>query len=264
MSRSDLLTISALSIVAYVVQNVLHEVVGHAGVCLLLGGDPTAVSTAHFDMVDGSVGPVGRRLVAAGGTVVNLIAGGIFWVLLRRLRNAGGRLRYFLWISMTLNLLTGTGYFLFSGLTQFGDWVVVIEGLSPYWLWNTGLILIGVATYLLSVKLALEELLPFVADDERRHTRAFRLSFWPYLIGSTATTVGAVLNPVSPLLILTSAAANFGGTSGVAWMTQMYKGSLFKPSPDGPIEISRSWLWIMIAAILLALHVAVLGPSIVL
>lgn len=261
-TRLDFLTIAAIGVAAYVIQNVLHEAVGHGGMCLLLGGDPVALSTAYFDMADGSVGDVGRRLVAAGGTLVNLLAGGFFWLALRAARSSSGGLRFFLWLSMTINLLSGTGYFLFSGVSQFGDWIVVVDGWEPYWMWTALLIVFGAATYLLCVWLALTTLLPLIGvDDGSKLKRAFKLSVQPYVVGCIATTIGAGLNPISPAFILTSAAANFGGTSGLAWMTQMYKRPWFKPSTDPAIEIDRSPTWIVIGSGLLLVHVFVLGPS---
>lgn len=46
-------------------------------------------------------------------------------------RKAGYRtnIRYFFWILAALNLLSGAGYFLFSGVFGFGDWYEVIRGL---------------------------------------------------------------------------------------------------------------------------------------
>lgn len=251
-----------MSIIAYVVSNVLHEAVGHGGTCLLLGGDPTALSTAYFDMTDGSVSPVGRRLVAAGGTVVNIIAGGLFWIALRSIRSRGGIIRYFFWLSMTINLLAGTGYFLFSGVTQVGDWVVVIRDFKPFWLWNGLLILIGLTTYLLCIRLALSTLLPLVGhEDTGRLKRAGKLTVFPYLVGSIAASAGAILNPISTVFVLTSAAANFGGTSGLAWMTQLYKRPWFKPADVEPMTMARSWGWIATAVVVLLGHILVLGPS---
>jgi hypothetical protein len=41
--------------------------------------------------------------------------------------------RYFLWLLMTVSLLQGTGYWLFSGIGNLGNWAKVIEGLTPAW-----------------------------------------------------------------------------------------------------------------------------------
>jgi hypothetical protein len=260
--RIDLPTLAAIAVIAYVCQNVLHEAVGHGGTCLLLGCRPTALSTAYFDMADGSVSSLGGRLVAAGGALANILAGFVCWILLATLRSKRDSLRFFLWLSMTINMLGGTGYLLFSGVTQYGDWVTVIAGFEPFWAWNTLMILIGATTYLLTVRLALVTLRPLVGGDHAIDLkRATALSVYPYLIGSVATTVGAALNPISPLFVLTSAAGYFGGTSGLAWMTQLYKGRRFEPAGGVGIEIRRSWLWIVTGAVVLSMHVFILGPS---
>ena len=48
-AKPDLLTLAAVAIVAYAVANVIHEGLGHAGTCVLVGGRPTVLSSMHFD-----------------------------------------------------------------------------------------------------------------------------------------------------------------------------------------------------------------------
>lgn len=45
-STIDFVTVAALAAIAYILQNVLHEAVGYGGACLLVGGEPSAVSAA--------------------------------------------------------------------------------------------------------------------------------------------------------------------------------------------------------------------------
>ena len=45
----DLLTVTAIALVAYAASNVLHEAVGHGGACVALGGKPLALSSVHFE-----------------------------------------------------------------------------------------------------------------------------------------------------------------------------------------------------------------------
>jgi len=91
------------------------------------------------------------RLVAAGGTLVNFVAGCLFFVL-ARLASSSPRLRYFCWLSMTINLMTATGYFLFSGVGGFGDWAVFVKGLGPEWLLRIALAVVGAFSYLAVVR----------------------------------------------------------------------------------------------------------------
>jgi len=147
----DALTIAAIAIVAYALASVLHEGLGHGGACLLTGGHPIAISTVHFEC------DKDNRLVDAGGTIVNLAAGFMFLVLSRLVSRAAHQ-RYFLWLSMTINLLDAGGYFLFSGFGNIGDWAAVIQGLQPPWLWHIGLIVVGAFSYYLFVWLAAREI----------------------------------------------------------------------------------------------------------
>ena len=48
-AKPDLLTLVAVAIVAYAVANVIHEGLGHAGTCVLVGGRLTVLSSMHFD-----------------------------------------------------------------------------------------------------------------------------------------------------------------------------------------------------------------------
>jgi hypothetical protein len=69
---------------------------------------------------------------------------------------------------MTFNLFDAGGYFLFSGIGNFGDWAAVVEGWQPAWAWRVGLIALGTVTYfLLFVPLCLRELRPFLGRDRR-------------------------------------------------------------------------------------------------
>jgi hypothetical protein len=256
---ADLLTLIAIAIVAYVLANLLHEGLGHGGACLLTGGKPLVLSTVHFECEKTT------RFIAAAGTLVNLAAGFLCLGLLRVARGASPCLRYFLWLSMTINLLQAGGYFLFSGVANIGDWAVVVEGLAPSWIWRLGLIVLGIVSYLFFVWLSLLEMRPFIgSDDPQRLRRARRLALVPYFTGGMAYCIPGFLNPVGIVLVaISAAAASFGGTSGLAWMTEMLKGNWIpKPPPGPPLPIPRNWGWIAYGGVLFVFFVAVLGPGV--
>ena len=146
LPADDVLTICAISVLASILANLLHEGVGHGLTALLTGADSGLLTTVAWSSGFES------RLVEAGGTLVNLAAGLIFWLALRSARGASMPTRYFLLIACTFNLLSGTGYFFFSGVTDFGDWASVISGLSPRWLWRMLLVAVGAASYYAAVR----------------------------------------------------------------------------------------------------------------
>lgn len=251
-------TVAAIAIVAYVLADVLHEGVGHGGACVLTGGTPLVLSTVHFDCSADS------RWVAAAGTLVNLAAGAVSLGLLRLVRDASAHVRYFLWLFMTVNLLQGGGYFLFSGIANIGDWAAVVAGLRPVWMWRVGLALFGFLTYFAFVWIALLQMGRMVGGEEpERSRRAGQLALVPYLTGGIASCVAGLFNPVGFVLVgISAAAASFGGTSGLAWMMQVLSSERIRKVPAPPLVIPRHWGWIAAGAALLAAFVLVLGPGV--
>lgn len=257
-TRPDLLTIAAIAIVATVIGDFIHEGLGHGGMCVATGGQPLVLSTMHFEC------SVDTRLVAAGGTLANLIFGTLSWVAMRAIKQSA-TWRYFFWLLMTLNLFGVGGYFLFSGIGNIGDWAAVVAGWQPAWAWRVGVAGLGIVTYFfLFVPLSLRELRPFLGKDAKiRVRRARRLTVVPYLTGGVLSCAAGALNPVGPLLILVSAAASsFGGNSGMAWMWTLLYGPRFLSSEFQMPEIERRCGWI-IAAVLLAIGFIIgLGPGV--
>jgi hypothetical protein len=255
--RRDVATIVAISIVAFAAANLLHEGVGHGGACVLSGGHPRVLSTVHFECDRDS------RFIAAGGTLVNLLAGFSFWLALRNVNRARQRLRYFLWLLMTINLLGAAGYFLFSGVGNFGDWADVIQGLTPIWFWRAGLTLVGAMSYPLLVWFALLELRTFLGERDWKQGGAKDLTIVPYITGGLLYTVAGMFNPVGMILVAVSAAAaSFGGSSGMAWMTQCLGTSLVPRIPSQPLTLQRSRTWIIAAVITAVIFIGVLGRGV--
>ena len=256
----DPVTVGAIGILAYMLGNVLHEGAGHGGACLLVGGKPLALSSVYFECGAES------RFVMAAGTLMNLLAGAVFFALGRLTGRSYPRLKYFFWIAMTVNLYTGTGYFLFSGIGGIGDWGAFIHGLGPQWLWRIGLTILGAATYLLAARISLLELRPLTrSDPQQRYQRAVRLSAVPYFAGGILMCMAGALNPEGMVLILISAAAStFGGTSGLMWATNWLKRGTMIPfgPPAEPMPIHRSWPLIFAACAVAIAFIGVLGPSI--
>jgi hypothetical protein len=255
----DTLTISSIAIIAYILATVLHEGVGHGGACLLVGGQPLVISTVHMECSADS------RLVTAGGTLMNVIAGALAFALGRVTSRTHSSLKYFLWISMTVNLFVAAGYFAFSGIGGFGDWALFIQGLGPQWIWRIGMTIFGAAAYMLVAQFSLLELRPLIGSNKKqRYVRAIQLSKMPYFAGGILACVAGSLNPQGLILVVLSAAASaFGGTSGLLWMMDWLKGGRIPlGSEPEPVPIQRSWPWIATAIALALAFILVLGPGV--
>jgi hypothetical protein len=257
-TKPDLLTIAAIAIVATVIADFIHEGLGHGGMCVATGGRPLVLSTVHFEC------SADTRLVAAGGTLANLIFGTLSWGAVRSVKQSA-YWRYFFWLMMTFNLFGVGGYFLFSGIGNIGDWAEVVAGWQPAWAWRVGLAALGIVTYFfLFVPLSLRELRPFLGRDAKiRVRRARQLMLVPYLTAGALACVAGALNPLGPLLILISAAAaSFGGNSGLAWMWNLLYGPRIPSSEFQMPEIEPSRGWIIAAVVLAIGFIMGLGPGV--
>jgi hypothetical protein len=257
-TKPDLLTVAAVAIAATVIAGFIHEGLGHGGMCIATGGQPLALSTVHFEC------SADTRLVAAGGTLANLIFGALFWGAGRAVKQSAVW-RYFFWLLMTFNLFEAGGYFLFSGIGNIGDWAAVAAGWRPAWAWRVALVAVGAVTYfILFVPLSLRELRPFLGRDAKiRVRRARQLTLVPYFTAGVLSCAAGALNPVGPLLILISAAAaSFGGHSGLAWMSNLLYGPRIPSSQLRMPEIERSRGWIIAALVLAIGFIAGLGPGV--
>jgi len=258
----DRMTLVSIAIVAYALANTIHEGLGHGGTCAAVGGRLKVLSAVHAECAVEGRGLLASYLVTAAGTLANLLAGATAWLLLRRQEARLTSWRYFLWLFMTLNLLQGTGYWLFSGVANVGDWAQLVAGLEPRWLYRAILTILGAAGYWGAIDLGLRTLNPLVGDGPDRLRRARTLSLIPYLAGGVLYVVAGALNPVSPVLVLISAAAaSFGGASALAWMTDLLRKPRYPPASGVPLVIDRSLGWIAVAATTALVFVAILGPG---
>src|SRR5499426_3907009 len=164
LPEDDRLTVIAVSAVAYVCQAVCHEG-GHAVAGWFAGAHRITISSIAFQIDIDSLWAV------AAGVLVNLISAALLLFLLLKPQRYKSANHYFLVLAMSMNLLNGTGYLIYSGMSESGDMWQVIEGLQPYWLWRLGLVLVGGASLWGSVLAVGVKLKPF--DDQKR--RLFRL-----------------------------------------------------------------------------------------
>ena len=253
----DTLTICAISILAAMLASILHEGVGHAAIALATGTKSGLLTAVAWSSESDS------KLVAAGGTLVNLAAGAVFWAVLRGSRKLSITTRYFLLISTAFNLFDGTGYFFFSGVTDFGDWARVIEGMQSHWGWRLVLFTVGVATYYGSVILVGQGYVRDLGVGLEDSARLRRLSLLPYISAIVIVGLAGLLNPISKLLVWQSALpATAGAHSGLLWF-RYYVPKKTAPR-DSPESIERSYRWICTGIVSALIYIIVLGHGVTL
>lgn len=237
-----------MAAVALALSTTLHEGIGHGVTAWLRGDVVTQLTSNHLS----SVRP--DRWVSAGGTIANLIAGTASMLasgVVRRRAN----LRYFLWIFGALNLLSGTGYFLFSGVLGVGDWEQVIAGVPHYAALRVAMAISGALLYVAAVRWIARCLQPFVANRSEHNT----LGRLAYLTACAVDCIAGAFDPLGVhLLLISTIPAVFGGLSGLLWADVF----LAKAVADNPMRVQRSVGWWVAAVIVAGLFIGVLGPGV--
>jgi hypothetical protein len=252
-SRDDILTLIAISAVARILGDILHEGLGHGVTAYLSGAHKLTLSAVALQSDNDT------RLIAAAGTIVNLIAAAIFWLLLRNAARFTPTTRFFLVAAMAGNLFSGTGYFFFSGVTNFGDWARVIQGLQPHWLWQIGLVVLGVAAYYAAMLIVAAEFKPFLDAADRSRLR--RLCWTPYFTAGMLALLAGLPNPAGPFYIIASALpSSLGANTGLFVLPFMMYAA--KPSAQPVKPVTRGLAWIGCGAIGSILFIVVLGRGI--
>jgi len=249
--KNDWLTMVAVSALACILQDVLHEGLGHGVTAWISGAHQITMSTVALQS------DIETRWVSANGTLVNLVTAGVLWFLLLRTQRYRPVTLYFLVLAMAGNLFTGTGYFLFSGVANFGDWKEVIAGLRPQWAWRVGLIVLGAGSYYASMLLVATKLRAF----QGREPRKLRWVCWtPYFTDGVLAGLAALFSPLGLFYMIASALpSTLGANSGLLGLPSMMCRGARKE--DG-VVIPRSIPWIVIGAIAIVLFIMVLGHGI--
>ena len=248
--KDDAITVIAISSLAYIIQDVAHEGLGHAVVAWASGARHITISTVALQS------DIGTRWISASGTLVNLVLAAIFWFLLRALPHVKPATRYFFVLNLAAALFTGTGYFFYSGVANFGDWAAVIAGMEPHWAWRVGLVVLGTITYYASMLLVARQ---FQSFQGAGGSRIRRLSWTPYITEGVVSLLAGLLNPAGLFYVLVSALpSTLGANAGLVCLPFVMQGwGARKTEPVGPI--GRSVAWIVAGGVASGLFILVLG-----
>jgi hypothetical protein len=252
----DRATLVALAAIACAVQDVLHEGLGHAGTAWWSGAHRIAISTVAMQS------DLDTRWISANGTLVNLLFAAIVWLVLRRAARFQPATRYFLVLVLMGNLFTGTGYFLFSGVMNFGDWAAVIRGFEPHWAWQLGLVVLGAASYWASMLIVGAELEPF-REKGGRSPRLMRLCYTPYFTDGALAGLAGLMNPIGLFYVIASALpSTLGANAGLLSLPFVMQGRkrVHEAEPVG--VIARSPLWIAAGVLVCLVFIVVLGRGV--
>jgi hypothetical protein len=249
----DKLMLAALGICAYIVADVIHEVIGHGGTCILSGGSISLLSSAFFYSNNGNT------LVDIGGPVANILAGILFWLLLNFNKNSSSRTKYFFILLMAFNLFWGTGQLIYSGITNKDDWSYLISGLQPIWFWRTVFVVVGVVFYATIIRITSIKILQITGDDPRRRKQLILI---PYLAAGVSASFAASFDLIGALLAIKEGALEtFAGFIGLLLILRRNSkaGSNYTSNYS---PIIRNLKWIISISVLYVIFVIIMGHGI--
>jgi hypothetical protein len=243
--------IAGVAAVAYVLCDVLHELAHAAATLLPLGVKALSISTIGLTTSQSS------PAVASAGPILNLVLAAA--LVLSWASAIPPIWRYFGWLFGTINLFNAAAYLVYSAVLGSGDLAVVFNATT--WHWRPWIGTSGIVAYSAAVLLSrsgLRRLIGTGVLDTATASRCCSISYW---WGAAVVTAGAVFNPVSYLLILTSGAAvGFGAMVGLLVLPPSLPSTAEGETPMVSLRID--WSWGVAGAISAALFIGVLGPGI--
>jgi len=259
----DIPTLIAISILAWVLVNVSHEIIGHAGAAVLLGIPVRAVSTTtaaiEWDQVT-SIGAV--RTIMAAGTVMNLAGGVVALILLRLWRQAKSATRYFLWLFSTFSCIIAAMNLVSVMLIGAGDWTEFTRELEPRGLWTAIIIGAGVIFSVFGYILPLRLWMPDLKDNRRTLLEVTVIPVVTVVVVQSLSLIG------SPFVRLSSGAAHllacvFAYLHFILWaiLVNTLPAPRSKNSPQS-IRLSRLYGWLALGLVFALIYLVVLGPGI--
>jgi hypothetical protein len=261
--RDSLAMLAALGILAYAASMMTHEALGHGGYCLAVGGHSVLLTAWEESCDFPGVPPLA---VKAAGPLAQLAAGLLAWLILRHSAPKGARPRYLLWMYMVFNLFISSSYVAFSGVSDFGDAAELIAGHQPRIVWQTGLVLLGLVIYALSIQATALEFREFTNRDGET-SRLYRLVWVPYLSAGVFACCTAALNQTMEHQTMKYAAAiglaslsSFGSGAGLFCLPAAQRRMTSQhSSPADYVRWSAGWG--IAAALVIAIFLLLTRPG---
>lgn len=256
--RNDIWTVIAIGVLAYIVQDFSHELLGHGVAARLFGAHPYRVSAIYL-LYRPALEGAADRWTAAAGSMVNFLEALLCWAALRSPLSRNPCWRFFFWVSLVLNLFAEGSYVALCPF--FGDWQAVTRGLEPLWLWRAACVIAGLLIDVFAAIVGLIELEPFLGGEEEARERLARALTLPvYLAGSAVGVLAVATMRDRGQWIGMAVGAFFGGSSLFAYLPNFVR----KPGPRTPAEpltVGRSIPWMVAAAIVALGFIFVVGPG---
>jgi len=144
---NSIITSGFIGIAAYMVTDVVHEVIGHSSAALLAGYDITLLTSVYFKS-----NPI-NFIIGLCGPISNLFFGILLFTILRYATLKSAQTKLLLTTLMAYNLFWFSGTIVQSGFVENGDWTYAVTLLNMRTLDKSLLLLAGIVSYFFSIKI---------------------------------------------------------------------------------------------------------------
>jgi hypothetical protein len=260
---SDRFTVIAIAVMAYAGVKTCHEIAGHCSMAALVGNRCRVLSATYTPLVKEITDFHSWKyhLILIAGSTANWTVGLACLGLLRTWRTARPALRYFLWLSMCVNLFLPSTYLLVAPVIKYGDSCFLISNLPGQFVWRSALVLAGAVMCWLSFRLCRTELARLIGfGGHASRSIAWELVAPAYVAGGVITVMSGLFSRLEFKWALLEAA---GGTFGLtAWLLLLPLSVPEAPASGAhPFMIPRSTGWIVAGALIGLTFIGVLGPG---
>ena len=258
-ARVDMWTLAGLALLLLPLLTMAHELGGHALACVASGHLPTELGAYYIECP--GTGEVSRRLVAMAGTGMDVLLAMLALFAWRRAKRSLPQLTW--WIVFTVKGMVAGGYWMFSGVSNLGDWGPDVGGgIGPLpwpWLWRVLMFAVGLCVYIAVVRRAIRMLREMLGGGELAGRTQWRIAMTVYVVGGVSAVLVSLFNPLGIAITLMSAvASSFGGTAGLFNVAYARPGE--QPSRD--FAIGRHYILVAAGLLMTLSFAAVLGPTI--
>lgn len=260
--KIDVLTLAAISIVAWALVVIMHEIVGHAGFAALMGIPVRAVSTTTVFLEWNQIKTIDEyRLIHVGGTFMNLVTGGIALILLHYGKRFSKSSRYFLWMFSTMSFVVVIMYLISATAIGAGDWMEVITDLEPRSLFVAMIVFAGILFAIPGYTLPLRAWMPDLKGDRSALLKVTVIPVLVVIIIQTLSVLG------SPFAFNAPGIGHLGASififiHFILWLIIVNIFPVSRSSEElEALGLKRSPLWLVAGVAVLIIFVLILGPG---
>lgn len=199
----DLLYIILLAGLCWSLLIVGHEILGHGGAVLIVGGKVISVDAMYFDQDISNATFWQEKFVRANGSFINIIFAVIAMFWISRMKNVSTWMGYFLWLVIMMNCFQAGNYIAFGKFIHPGmDWAKILEGLEPALFWEMLEMCFGITLIIAGFYFGRKYHYFFLDSKSSLIKQRLKIFIIPLLLATLLSVSAALIMPTDDRLLM--------------------------------------------------------------